>query len=160
METSIRDILSVIKDDNRFQGNQKQLQAINVAIAQARNSASNIIALANQVYTILSNSTRVKGNKKSAINSFKIIKTGYGHWLITLVIENPALNLPDEDIYWEMNDKNDEPKTFTLKHISTNSRAIDGHDGFEIALASECLQSNNLRLDLFDFSTLLAIETE
>jgi hypothetical protein len=53
MKTSINDILSILKNDNRFQGNQKHLQAINIAIANAKGDRSNLIAFANEVKSLI-----------------------------------------------------------------------------------------------------------
>lgn len=50
---SVKDIMSVIKNDNRFQGNQQQLQAINIAIAKAIGNKSNLIAFAKEVKSLL-----------------------------------------------------------------------------------------------------------
>lgn len=56
MKTSIKDILSVIKNDGRFQGNQKHLWAINTAISEAEktHNKSNLIAFAEEVKRIIS----------------------------------------------------------------------------------------------------------
>jgi hypothetical protein len=53
MKTTIRDILSVIKKDGRFKGNQKNLQQINIAISKAKGSRDNLIEFANEVKLIL-----------------------------------------------------------------------------------------------------------
>jgi hypothetical protein len=53
MKVSIKDILSVIKNDGRFQGNQKQLSEINTAISNAKGDKSNIIAFANEVKSLI-----------------------------------------------------------------------------------------------------------
>ena len=52
---SVKDIMSVIKNDNRFQGNQKDLQEINIAISKANASKDNLIAFAKEVKSILEN---------------------------------------------------------------------------------------------------------
>jgi len=91
----------------------------------------------------------------ATITNFETKKTGYGHWLVTVELENPNLLLADDDYYWTMNDKQDEPKMLTVKHTTTNSRAIDGKDGYQLALAQECLKSNEVNTDYVDLSTLL-----
>ncbi len=53
MKTSIKDILSVIKNDDRFQGNQKQLSSINSAISLAKGDKANLIAFANEVKSLI-----------------------------------------------------------------------------------------------------------
>lgn len=50
---SVKDIMSVIKNDNRFQGNQKQLQSINVAIANAKGDKGNLVAFAKEVKSLI-----------------------------------------------------------------------------------------------------------
>ena len=52
-QISVKDILSVLKNDNRFQGNQKQLQSINIAISKAIGEKSNLIAFAKEVKSLL-----------------------------------------------------------------------------------------------------------
>lgn len=96
----------------------------------------------------------------SKIIKFETKFTSYGHWLITMVVDNPCLNLPDNDYYWQLNDKEDEPTTLTLTHTTTNSRAIDGHDGYEVALASECLRANDIDVDSIDLATLKSEEQD
>ncbi|KAB2913923.1 MAG: hypothetical protein F9K23_15760 [Bacteroidetes bacterium] len=93
---------------------------------------------------------------KNTIYSIQTLPQGYGHWSITLDIDNPALNYSDEDYYWVEtgNTKEDEPKTIKIKHITTNAGAIDGNDGFEHSLAKECLIANDLDTEYFDFSLL------
>ncbi len=53
MKISINDILSVIKNDNRFQGNQKSLQIINDAISKAKGDKENLVAFAKEVKALL-----------------------------------------------------------------------------------------------------------
>jgi hypothetical protein len=53
MKTSIKDIMSVVKNDGRFQGNQKQLQQINIAIAQAKGDKFNLIAFSKEVQSLI-----------------------------------------------------------------------------------------------------------
>ena len=53
MKTSIKDIMSILKNDGRFQGNQKQLSAINIAISKAKGDKSNLIAFANEVKSLI-----------------------------------------------------------------------------------------------------------
>lgn len=53
MKTSVKDIMSVLKNDGRFQGNQKQLSAINIAIGNTKGDKSNLIAFANEVKSLL-----------------------------------------------------------------------------------------------------------
>jgi hypothetical protein len=50
---SVKDILSVVKNDGRFQGNQKQLQQINLAIKQATGDKSNLIDFANEIKSLI-----------------------------------------------------------------------------------------------------------
>jgi hypothetical protein len=94
----------------------------------------------------------------STIIRFNTIKTGYGHWLITMEVDNPALLLSNLDEYWRYYDIENEPETLTLKHTTTNSRAIDGYDGFEQTLASECIRANNWDDSLFDLTSLKSKE--
>ena len=54
MKTSIKDIMSVLKNDGRFQGNQKQLAAINTAVGQAKGDKSNLIAFSKEVQALIS----------------------------------------------------------------------------------------------------------
>jgi len=54
IKISVKDIISVIKNDNRFQGNQKTLQVINIAISKAKGSKENLIAFANEVKSLIS----------------------------------------------------------------------------------------------------------
>ena len=79
---------------------------------------------------------------------------GYGHWLINMEIENPNLLLSDDDYYWKFNDREDEEEYVKLQCITTNSRAIDGEDGFEVSLAIECLIQNDINIDYIDFNSL------
>jgi|GEM_PF-5803518 len=88
------------------------------------------------------------------VHHFSTRMTGYGHWLITLIVDNPALFLSEDDHYWRFNDKEDEPDQITLKHTTTNSRAIDGHDGYKRALANECIRANEWDEAMFDLSIL------
>lgn len=53
MTTSIKDIMSVLKNDGRFQGNQKQLASINEAISKAKGERTNLIAFANEVKSLI-----------------------------------------------------------------------------------------------------------
>ncbi len=53
MKTSIKDIISIIKNDGRFQGNQKQLQSINIAISAAKGDKNNLIEFSKEVKLIL-----------------------------------------------------------------------------------------------------------
>lgn len=53
MKVSIKDIMSVLKNDNRFQGNHKTLQAINIAIANAKGDKSNLIEFAKEVKSLI-----------------------------------------------------------------------------------------------------------
>lgn len=50
---SIKDILSVIKNDGRFQGNQKQQQIIDSAISKAKSDKSNLIEFAKEVKSLI-----------------------------------------------------------------------------------------------------------
>ena len=95
---------------------------------------------------------------KSKILNFSTKLTGYGHWLIAMEIENPNLKLSDDDYYWTMNNKEDETETLVIKKTTTNSRAIDGKDGFEVALAEECLRANDFYIEDFDTSSLRSEE--
>lgn len=90
------------------------------------------------------------------VNSISWKKTGYGHWLVTLNIDNPALNYAENDYYWKTvdHDIEDEPEKLTLTKTTTNSRAIDGHDGYEHALANEVLMSYGYDIEDFDTSIL------
>lgn len=97
---------------------------------------------------------------KAQIKNFSSKFTNYGHWLVTLTAENPALLLADNDYYWQMNERSEEPSEITLTHTTTNSRAIDGHDGYEVALASECLRANEWDVDMFDLTSLKNSDTE
>jgi hypothetical protein len=76
------------------------------------------------------------------IYSIQKRQTGYGHWKIMLDVETA--------------DGDSEIITCT----TTNSRAIDGHDGAEQALASECLRDNDLDEDEYDLSSLEGGEDE
>lgn len=93
--------------------------------------------------------------KKLAINSIVKRMTGYGHWCITLEIEQPVQELIMGD--GEVIRSED---TATISCISTDSRAIDGYDGADQALAAECLRSNDYAEDMFDLSTLDAGEDD
>ena len=53
MNTSIKEILSVIKNDGRFQGNQKQLSQINTAISSAKGDRSNLMDFAREVKSLI-----------------------------------------------------------------------------------------------------------
>ena len=96
--------------------------------------------------------------KKASITNFEKRKTGYGHWKITVELENPNLLLSNDDYYWQLNDIEDEQDYVKFTHITTNSSAIDGHDGYEVALAQECLNANEVNIDLVDFTTLKEFE--
>jgi hypothetical protein len=50
---TVKDIISVIKKDSRFQGNQKQLQSINIAISKATGSKDNLVAFAKEVKELI-----------------------------------------------------------------------------------------------------------
>lgn len=71
------------------------------------------------------------------VNSVKIAKTGYGQYTISI-------------------DTNIGP----FKSHSTNSNAVDGKDGFQIALAKEVLQKNYQDVSNFDFSSLSLVDEE
>ena len=94
------------------------------------------------------------------ITHFSTKFTSYGHWLITVTLENPNLLLSDDDFYWTFADKDDEPEFVTCKKTTTDSRAIDGYDGFEVCLAKECLNANDINCDLVDFSTLNEVDID
>ena len=53
MKISTKDILSVIKKDGRFQGNQKEFQAINTAISLAKGDKSKLVSFANEVKSLI-----------------------------------------------------------------------------------------------------------
>lgn len=53
MKTTIKDIMSVLKNDGRFQGNQKQLAAINNAIEKATGNRSDLVSFANEVKSLI-----------------------------------------------------------------------------------------------------------
>lgn len=53
MKIHIKDIISVIKNDGRFQGNQKSLYAIGEAINKVTVSKDNLIEFARKVKEIL-----------------------------------------------------------------------------------------------------------
>lgn len=53
MQVSIKDIMSVLKNDGRFQGNQTALSAINVAISNAKGDKSKLIEFAKEVKSLL-----------------------------------------------------------------------------------------------------------
>lgn len=53
VKISIKDIISVIKNDNRFQGNQRSLQAINIAISKAKGNKEDLITFANEVKSLI-----------------------------------------------------------------------------------------------------------
>jgi hypothetical protein len=93
-------------------------------------------------------------SKLASIISFSTRFKSYGHWLITLEIENPNLLLSDDDYYLKFNDKEDEEEILELYCTTTDSRAIDGEDGFEVTLAHECLRKNDINTNLVDFSSL------
>lgn len=71
-----------------------------------------------------------------AINSITVLPLDPGSWRVTLIID-------EED---------NDTKTISTK--THDSRAVDGHDGAEYALAEECLRNNNYDIDEFDFSNL------
>jgi len=50
---SVKDIISVLKNDNRFQGNQSQMQSINLAISNAKGDKSDLINFAKEVKSLL-----------------------------------------------------------------------------------------------------------
>ena len=50
---TVKDIMSIVKNDNRFQGNQKQLVAINTAISEATGDKKDIIAFAKEVKSLI-----------------------------------------------------------------------------------------------------------
>ena len=79
---------------------------------------------------------------------------GYGHWKVTVEAENPALKLPENDHYWKYYDREHEPEYVLFTHVSTNSRAVDGYDGFEVALAKEAIRTSEWDVDMFDYSSL------
>lgn len=92
---------------------------------------------------------------KAQIKSFSKKFKSYGHWVIEVVADNPALLLSDDDYYWTMNNREDEPDTVTYRYTTTNSRAIDGHDGGDQALAEECVRAcSEFDSDNFDLSGL------
>ena len=91
---------------------------------------------------------------KAKIRSLTVRKTGYGHWRITVEAENPALKLPKNDPYWKYYSRKDESEHVLFTHVSTNSRAIDGYDGFEVALAKEAIRASEWDVDMFDYSSL------
>lgn len=45
--------MSVLKNDNRFQGNQKQLQEIHIAISKAKGNKEDVISFAKEVKAIM-----------------------------------------------------------------------------------------------------------
>ena len=50
---TVKDIMSVIKNDNRFQGNQATLQTINVSISKAQGDKNNIVSFAKEVKSLI-----------------------------------------------------------------------------------------------------------
>lgn len=58
--------------------------------------------------------------------------TSPGHWRVTIEINGNE----------------------TYRCTTTNSRAVDGHDGGKIELAKECLRANSYDTCKFDFSLI------
>ena len=77
------------------------------------------------------------------IHDFSIRKTGHGQWNVALVI-----------------DENENKEQISISTTTTNSRAVDGHDGYYQALAKECLKDNELDYYSYDFSNLPSQEEE
>lgn len=69
---------------------------------------------------------------KNEVSYVSTRQTGAGHWKVTIEVNGCE----------------------TYHCTTTNSRAIDGHDGGKIALAKECLAANNYDFDLFDFYSI------
>lgn len=94
---------------------------------------------------------------KAAVLSFKTKFKSYGHWLITVEVENPYYYHPDL-----ITDPTEpaEPKTITLRHTTTDSRAIDGLDGYQQLLAAQCIRANDYDPADFDLTTLSAGEED
>lgn len=90
--------------------------------------------------------------EKAFINKFTITPSGYGHWKVSIEAENPNLKLPESDYYWTINDRDDEPETIQISHITTDSRAIDEEN--EYALLSECLLGTDFSIEDFDTSNI------
>ena len=88
----------------------------------------------------------------ATITEFSTKKTGYGHWLITMTLQNPNLLLDDKDFYWSINDRNDEPEYITIRKTTTDSISIDNDDNTTLAI--ECLKSNDINIDLVGLTTL------
>lgn len=66
---------------------------------------------------------------KNQVTYVSTRQTSPGHWRVTIEINGNE----------------------TYRCTTTNSRAVDGHDGGKIALAKECICANSYDCDLFDF---------
>lgn len=88
--------------------------------------------------------------KKLTIYSFDKKFRSHGHWTITMDIEAKV----EELITDKGTIKSDDCLTITC--VTTNSRAIDGLDGADQALASECLRKNDFDVDSYNIESLNA----
>lgn len=92
-------------------------------------------------------------NRLLTVYSFQTLFYGYGHWKIKMQIDNPEahsdseLDDPEGNIYQP-------DEVVNITYVTTNSRAIDGYDGGDQALAYECLHENEYDGDDFDLSNL------
>lgn len=86
--------------------------------------------------------------EKLTIYSFDKKFRSHGHWTITMDVEVKAEEpITDKDAI-------NSGDRLTITCVTTNSRAIDGLDGADQALASECLRVNDLDADDYNIESL------
>lgn len=85
---------------------------------------------------------------KKIIHHFDKKFRSHGHWTITMEIEVLVEQLITD------NETISSPERVTITCVTTNSRAIDGLDGADQSLASECLRVNDYDSDDYNIESL------
>lgn len=85
---------------------------------------------------------------KLTIYSFDKKFRSHGHWTITMDIEAKV-----EELITDKGTITSEDR-LTITCVTTNSRAIDGLDGADQTLASECLRVNDFDSDDYNIESL------
>lgn len=86
--------------------------------------------------------------KKLTIHHFEKRFRSHGHWTIKMEIEVPVEQLITDIETISSSDR------ATITCATTNSRAIDGLDGADQSLASECLRVNDYDSDDYNIESL------
>jgi len=111
MKTSIKDILSILKNDGRFQGNQAHLHAIDTAILLAKGDKANLIEFANEVKSIMTFGPVTMYNVRKVYQE-KPSKSGIEEKNVTL--ESAISCLDITEMLWRRNGGTVQQRTETL----------------------------------------------